>query len=154
MQLLLEEVCTHIRNWFVDYNQGDIYSGTFSIQNGEITGKGTTKTPTIESGMYYRIVGSFKNNGVYLAGTDAPVDEEFNGQIWLLHPTAAFLSLVAEIDAWQKAYGGSDSVNMSPYSSESFGGYSYSKGGSGSGGATATTWQGQFASRLNAWRKI
>ena len=47
---------------------------------------------------------------------------------------------------------------MSPFTSESFAGYSYSKGGAGgsgsSGGSGATGWKAAFASRLNAWRKL
>lgn len=154
MQLLLEEICQHIRNWFCDFRRGDVTSGTFEILNGEIIGENGTPTPTIESGSYFRIVGSVKNDGVYLAGTDIPVDEVFNGQIWLMHPTAAFLECVNEIATWNTKNAGVDSVNMSPFSSESFGGYSYSKGGGGSQGGTAVTWQAQFATRLNTWRKI
>jgi hypothetical protein len=153
MQKLLEEVCQTIRNWFVNFDNGDVYSGSYEISGGVITGQGTSDTPEITTGMYYRIVGSFKNDGVYLAGTDTPIDEQFNGQIWLMHPTAAFLALVTEIGAWQTLNGGADSTNMSPFNSESFGGYSYSKGGNASGG-TAVSWKSQFASRLNAWRKI
>lgn len=154
MQLLLEEICQHIRNWFCDFRRGDVTSGVFIIQDGVITGAGRTATPTIDEGTYFRIIGSRKNDGVYIAGTDIPTDETFNGQVWIMHPTAAFLACVNEIAAWQAKNGGVDSENMSPYTSESFGGYSYSKGGGGSQGGTATTWQGQFASRLNAWRKI
>jgi hypothetical protein len=61
-----------------------------------------------------------------------------------------FLALVAEIEAWNTKYGAGA---MSPYASESFGGYSYSKGAT-AGGSNATTWSDAFASRLNAWRKI
>lgn len=153
MQPLFEEICQHLRNWFCDYNSGDVYAGSFTITSGTISGQGKTKTPPIESGMYYRIIGSYKTNGVYKAGTDTPADDTFNGQVWLLHPPAAFLALYADIKAWQEKNGGAESANMSPFTSESFGGYSYSKSGSGNGGAAAT-WQGQFNSRLNTWRKI
>lgn len=154
MQLLLEEICQHLRNWFCNFQRGDVKHGSFIIQDGAITGAGQTPTPTIEDGSYYRIIGSLKNDGVFLAGTDTPKDETFTGQIWLMHPTAAFLACVKDISDWNAKNGAIDSPNMSPYTSESFGGYSYSKGGGGSQGGTATTWQGQFASRLNAWRKI
>jgi glycosyltransferase involved in cell wall biosynthesis len=47
-----------------------------------------------------------------------------------------------------------DKLN-SPYSSESFGGYSYSKAsGTDNHGNDVTSWQSKFASRLNHWRKI
>jgi hypothetical protein len=83
-------------------------------------------------------------------------DEVFDGAIWLMAIPKDVLILSEEIDAWIEKYGGVDSVAMSPYNSESFGGYSYSKSGGGSSDGTskAGTWQGAFATRLNEWRKI
>ena len=47
------------------------------------------------------------------------------------------------------------SVLDSPYQSESFGGYSYSKAsGNASNGDGNITWQSHFANELNRWRKI
>jgi hypothetical protein len=44
---------------------------------------------------------------------------------------------------------------MSPFTSESFGGYSYSKGGgSDASGKGQNTWQGAFKARLNAYRRM
>ena len=154
MQLLLEEVCQNLRNWFVSYDKGDVFSGSFEVKDGVITGQGQTKTPTINAGDYFRIIGSRQNDGVYIAGTDTPKDEYFNGQVWILRPPAAFLALLNDIAQWQERNGAADSANMSPFTSESFGGYSYSKGAAGQTGGTAITWQRQFSSRLNAWRKI
>jgi hypothetical protein len=154
MRILLEEICRETRNWFCDYTKGDIYAGRFQIEDGTITGLDGTRTPPITEGMHYRISGSYKNDGICLAGTDTPEDETFTGEIWLLHFPKAFLELCDEIKAWQDENGGATSTNMSPFTSESFGGYSYSKGGSGASGGTAVTWKAQYASRLNAWRKI
>lgn len=83
-------------------------------------------------------------------------DEEFKGAVWLMAVPRDFLNLVDRIAAWDEKFGGVDSAAQSPFSSESFGGYSYSKasGGSGSGGSTAVTWKNNFASDLNKWRKI
>jgi hypothetical protein len=61
-----------------------------------------------------------------------------------------FLALAKEIEDWQAKYG--DVLN-SPYTSESFGGYSYSKA-SGKNGGGAVTWQDAFATRLNLYRRI
>ena len=65
----------------------------------------------------------------------------------------AVVDLSERIAEWITKYG--DSVS-SPYSSESFGGYSYTKAaGSGQGNANSgPTWQSTFASELNRWRKI
>lgn len=155
MQILLEEICQNIRNYFCDYRKGDVCAGEFLIENGVISGVNGTKTPVIYSGMYYRIVGSRLNSGIILAGTDTLTDEEtFDGEVWLMRIPIPFLALVADIKDWQDKNGGADSANMSPFASESFGGYSYSKGSTYGGNSAAVSWQAQFASRLNAWRKI
>ena len=63
----------------------------------------------------------------------------------------AVVSLAGEIAAWQEKY--KDTVD-SPYTSESFGGYSYSKA-SGAGDSTGCGgWQSAFRARLNPYRKL
>ena len=62
------------------------------------------------------------------------------------------LSLVDEISAWEAKYGGAESAAASPFTSESFGGYSYSKSSGSSnneaaGGGDAGSWQRAYASR-------
>ena len=68
-----------------------------------------------------------------------------------------FISIVGEISEYQTKYGAVDSPIMSPYNSESFGGYSYSKSSGGSSDTSkdkSGTWQGAFGARLAKWRKI
>ena len=149
MQLIIEEVCQSIRNFFTKHDGSDVLQGAFSIDSGILYYNGEV-VPQVG---YFRIVGSALNDGVYKGGVDTLQDEAFTGEVWFMHPPAAFLACCKDIADWQAANGGADSANMSPYSSESFGGYSYSKGG-GVNGATAVTWAAQFRSRLNAWRKI
>ncbi len=66
---------------------------------------------------------------------------------------AAVVSLSNEIEAWLVKYG--DAMN-SPFASESFGGYSYTKaqGYASTGGGMLSSWQAVFGNRLNHWRKI
>ena len=67
------------------------------------------------------------------------------------------IQLATDIEDWQAEYGAVNSKAMSPYNSESFAGYSYSKssGGGVSGEvASPTNWQGVFAARLSPWRKL
>ena len=64
------------------------------------------------------------------------------------------LSLLDDINDYEAEYG---AVNLSPYQSESFGGYSYTKasrGQLGNNSGAVVTWRDAFASRLNKWRKI
>lgn len=148
---MLTEICAEIRNYFT-YNS-DKHFGDFAIVNGAIAPSLSISTD------YIRIVGSHKNDGVHKRGTDgkfALVDEDsFHGAVWVMSPPADFIALVAEIEAWQAKNGGVDSQAMSPYNSESFGGYSYSKsGGSGGSSSGAADWAGTYARRLNIYRKI
>ena len=150
MQLTIEEVCQSIRNYFTRPDGRDVLVGTFTISGDVLYCDGEV----VPQDGYFRIIGSASNDGVYKAGTDHfATDETFDGEMWFMHLPAAFVACCKDISEWQTANGGASSANMSPYSSESFGGYSYSKGG-GTNGATAVTWQAQFRSRLNAWRKI
>ena len=110
-------------------------------------------------GQYYRICGSVFNDGVHKYGdeSDSLVDESFDGAVWAMAVPPAVIALDADITAWQEKYGGAESEAMSPFTSESFGGYSYSKSSrSGTSGddAGAGSWQSAFAGRLNMWRKI
>jgi hypothetical protein len=60
----------------------------------------------------------------------------------------AVIELANDIEKWVNDY---SNVN-SPYQSESFGGYSYSKASGTNGGAI--TWQDAFSKRLNMYRRI
>lgn len=150
---MLTEICQEIRNWF-DRDR-DKWFGDFIIADNVIALNGEP-LPLVE-GQYFRIIGSLFNDGVHLYSSDLSLkDEDFSGAIWSMAVPQAVVDLSAEIDSWVQKYGGVNSANMSPYNSESFGGYSYSKSGGGSGDGTsgAGTWQGVFAKRLNMWRKI
>lgn len=139
---MLNEICDELNNYFIK----EIYHGRFKIENGVIN------CNELVEGQYYRIVGSLFNDGIYKfhSSEDLLSDETFDGAVWSMAVPRAILDLDAEISAWVEKYG---DMQNSPFSSESFGGYSYSKKSSGNG-ADASTWQGVFKKRLNRWRKI
>lgn len=149
---MLNEVCLEIRNFF-DKNQPKIF-GDIIISGGAITNADFLSD--IQENQYFRIVGSIFNDGVYQYTDKLELtDEVFNGAIWLMAVPKDFLTLVAEISDWQAKNGALDSAAMSPFNSESFGGYSYSKSGGGSAGvSTGANWKSAFASRLNVYRRI
>lgn len=145
---MLTELCKELNNWF-DQRR---FFGTFSIENNQIDG-----SFSLQKNQYFRIVGSVFNDGVYKYSDDLELeDENFTGAIWAMAIPPEVVALAADIKAWAEKYQSVDSVAMSPFNSESFGGYSYSKsGGSGAGNTDLSgTWQGTFADRLNRWRKI
>ena len=144
---MLTELCQELRNWF----DLDRRFGTFQISGGVLN------VDFLVTGQYYRIVGSVFNDGVHKRGDlkDTLTDETFEGAVWALGIPKAVIDLAAEIAAWRAKYETPDSAAMSPFASESFGGYSYSKGGSNSrSGSSAISWKSAFASRRNMWRKI
>lgn len=149
---MLNEICAEIKNYFT--YKSDLHIGDFTISGGVISPSFDIPTD------YIRIVGSHFNDGVHVRGEQGfgLTDEaEFHGSVWVMSPPADFLALVAEIEAWQVKNGSSDSVAMSPFQSESFGGYSYSKGSgnsNSSGSSSVPTWQSTYASRLKRFRRI
>lgn len=149
---MLEEVCRYLNNWF----DVERLIGEFTILDGEIIEESFHEA--IQSGQYFRVVGSVFNDGVYQFSTtfELPQDERFDGGVWLMSIPQSFLDLVKEIEEWQAKYGGIDSQAMSPYTSESFGGYSYTKSNGSADGSTTSSnaWQSAFQSRLSKWRKI
>ena len=153
----ITEICMECRNFFAPANKRDDRS---FIHTGEFTISGNSITPLdfIQQGQYFRIVGSAMNDGVYCNDSESLAilfDETFTGAIWEMSVPRAFLKLCEDIDAWRTKNESADSANLSPYMSESFAGYSYQKGaGASANGGAAISWQGQFAKRLNAWRRI
>lgn len=148
---MLTEVCQYLHNWFDRdqakfYGQINIESNLIQVDNEDI---GLTE------GQYFRIIGSLLNDGVYQYPSEELQDESFRGAIWSMALPPAVLALSEEINEWQEKYGGVSSQSMSPYQSESFGGYAYSKAGGGSAGnGTTSGWQDVYANRLSPWRKI
>lgn len=147
---MLTEICAEIKNYFTYEN--DKHFGDFQIVDGLIIPSFDIPTD------YIRIEGSHLNNGVHKVSDNDLVDEgEFHGSVWVMSPPKAFLELVKEIEDWQAKNGALDSPAMSPFNSESFGGYSYSKsGGNASGGSSSAgaSWQAAFATRLTMYRRI
>lgn len=135
---MLTEICQEIKNWFVK-SEEDKHIGTFKISDGIIT-------PSIglKENQYYKIVGSVFNDSVHKYGdpSDDLKDEEFDGAIWIMYVPAEVVSIATEVENYISEYG-----KVTPFQSESFGGYSYTRG-------DKTSWQSVFSSVLNKWRKI
>lgn len=146
--LTLSAVMGACRNWFVRMTR----TGDFSISGGVLTGAEGLLMP----GQYYRIVGSVFNEGVfqyhgYGVADDTLTDETFSGRVDALAPPRDFLQLAAEIADWQAKYG---AAAASPFNSESFGGYSYTKASGVTQDGGAGGWQAHFGARLARYRKL
>ena len=144
---MLTQLCKYLRNWFVR----DTLSDDFTIASGEIVAHHSRLSDFLQEGQYFRIVGSVFNDGVHQYGQNDLTDElTFTGVLYAMAIPQEVIALDAEIDQWVTDNAGA--IN-SPYQSESFGGYNYTKGYNG-GSSTNVTWQGQFASALSQWRKL
>ena len=141
---MLETVLTHLKNWFV-VPRG-VHEGVYTIENGAL------ELPFLHNGQYYRICGSIFNDGLHKYGDadDKLQNETFTGTVWALAIPKSVVELSEKIEEWQNKNG---EVVASPFSSESFGGYSYTKATDSVTGAPAT-WETVFRSQLNPYRKL
>lgn len=140
---MLEQILGYIHNYF----EKEIVTGDYVISGS------TIDVDFLQNGQYFRICGSVFNDGIHQYPATDLDDESFHGEIWAMAVPPAVIALSNDIKDWVDKYG---SVIDSPYQSESFGGYSYSKGSGSSGSLNDSSvgWQGAFRSRLNMWRKI
>lgn len=141
---MLEKVLTYIHNWF----EQSRHAGTWDVEGG------TFSVPFLQEGQYFRVVGSVFNDGLHQYPDTEMKDESFTGEIWALAIPRQVIDLAAEIEEWVDA---NKKVLDSPYSSESFGGYSYTKSSdlsTDNGGVVLSGWQSAFNSRLIPWRKL
>ena len=136
---MLEKMCAECRNYFIK----DIHFGTFKIEGGAIE-----PLDFLQEGQYFRIVDSVFNDGIYQYPAVNLIDETFHGAIWAMSVPPSFIALASDIEEYNK----SDAGKASPYISENFGGYGYTKavGSNGKG----LTWKSVFADDLNRYRKL
>lgn len=148
---MLTELCTELNNWF----ERCIVSGNITINSNGVTVGDAPLSDYLQTGQYYRVVGSVFNDGVHQFLSDELSPERtFVGSIWCMAVPPEVVKLAEDIDAWNTAH---ETALNSPYQSESFGGYSYSlkSGSGGNGGSSASyTWRDQFAEQLRKWRKL
>ena len=138
---MLTELCAELRNYFEVPNGR--HFGTFTISGGSIA-----PLDFLQDGQHFRIVGSVFNDGVYQYPASDLTDEVFEGAVWAMAVPPTLIALSAEIEE----YNNSNAGKASPYTSESFGGYSYTKATDANGAPIG--WQKAFASRLAKWRKL
>jgi len=140
---MLDQILSYLHNWFIA--PGGVHRGTYTIENGGVS------LSFLQNGQYFRIVGSVFNDGLHQYPAEDLTDEQFTGAVWALAVPKAVVSLSAEVGKWQEKNG---EMVASPFTSESFGGYSYTKASGADGSGSGGGWQGTFASQLAPWRKI
>ena len=137
---MLETILNHLHNWFEV--RGAARHGTFEVVSG------TLKLDFLQIGQYFRVEGSVFNDGLHQYPAFELQDEAFTGTICPLAIPRAVVDLSAEISEWADKNPVTDKV------SESFGGYSYSRGAANAENGASGGWEAAFRARLNAWRKV
>lgn len=139
----ITDFCAEVHNWF-DLERS---FGVFTIKDGTIS------IDDMLTGQYFRIIGSVFNDGVYQYPATGLIDETFDGAIWYMAVPPAVTALINDMTEWEDK---NAQVLESPYASESFGGYSYTKasGKTNSGGDGSVTAFDHFAGKLRRWRKV
>lgn len=146
---MLTEICADICNYFPPHFHGhetgvDVKRGHYIISGGAIS-----PLDFVKVGQYFRIVGSGLNDGVHQKTINSLTelkDEEFDGDIWVMSIPSDLLALNEEIEAF------CNSNKTTPFSSESFGGYSYTIATDRNG--NSVNWKTAFSSQLNRYRRI
>lgn len=139
---MLETILEHLHNWFPA--KDGVKRGAFKVVSGKL------EADFLAESQYYRITGSIFNDGLYQRGANDNklTDESFIGEVWALAIPKRVLTLAEKIKVWRETNPETDKV------SESFGGYSYSKGGTGTQNTNIGGWQTAFAKELSTWKKV
>ena len=140
---MLEQVLRHIHNRF---ERGYVV-GTFEVSSGTVSVDGA------QDGQYVWIEGSVFNDGLHSYPLSGLTDETFDGRVVLLAVPKAVQDVADSVSDW---LADNADVMNSPYQSESFGGYSYTKAdrSSSSDGSSLSGWEAQFKGDLDPWRKM
>lgn len=136
---MLDAICKELRNYFVK----SVNKGLFEIANGTIS-----PSDFLKEGQFFCIHGSVFNDGVHQFPNDALYDEAFEGEVWAMGVPPSLIALAEKIKVYEE-----DAASApSPYVSESWQGYSYTKAMNPDG--SPISWEKAFAKDLSKWRKI
>ena len=136
---MLTEICAELRNWFVVPN--GVHIQTYTISGGRIA-----PLDFLQDGQYFRIIGSVFNDGVHQYPAFDLTDEVFHGAVWAMSLPTDLIALSDKIQNYL------EKNSDSGFSSESFGGYSYTRATASDG--SVATWRDVFRKDLNRYRKL
>lgn len=137
---MLENLCRECRNYFVRGIE-DIHPGTYTVEGGIMS-----PVDFLADGQYYRIVGSVNCDGIY-RWPEVPLYEgALQCVIWAMRVPSDFVDLALEVESWCKSEEGKPTA----FTSESFGGYSYSRA---MVNGKLAGWRVAFADRLAPFRR-
>lgn len=145
---MLTEICAYLHNFF-DYER---HYGDISIIGGLLFCDG--KEIALDEGQYFALFRKRNLLGVFKQGDTIP-DKTFDGSIWLMDVPKAITDANTWAETWKANNMAAGSDANSVYQSESFGGYSYSKGNNSKGKVGASIFDNaQFVAMLAPYRKL
>ena len=141
--MTLENLCKSIKNWFT--KEEDKHFETFIISGGVLS-----PSDFLLPNQYFRIVGSIFNDGVYQfkgGAVEGLTDETFSdGAVWAMRIPKSVLDNLVILNQWIDT---NREALDSPYTSESFGGYSYSKSTSSNNNTDNSSGNVQLDQKIN-----
>lgn len=142
----ITHMCGLLRNYFTDREH--IFYNTYTIHDNILN------TEFLQKDQYFRITGSVFNNGVYCNNPDDLKrlrDETFTGAIWAMAVPADFIEFCTDAERF-KAKIAELSANFEGYTSESWGGYTYTIPTSAP--AFIQEWQYRIKQGMNMYRRL
>lgn len=149
---MLTEICAHLKNYF-DYSR---FYGDISISGGAVSCRGVQID--MDEGQYFALFRPHYCLGIFRYGDELEDRTVKNGSVWLMDIPPAIFAAIEWAEKWNELNGGADSAANSPFQSESFGGYSYSKGSTykdaDSAIGASVFDQAQFKAMLSPYQKM
>lgn len=145
---MLEQILMEIHNWFRVKDSADgIHPGTYTIENGRLA------LPFLRDGQHFRIMGSVFNDGLHCYDPYMRMltDETFDGTIWALAIPKTVVDAAVEAEEWMIKNG---AVVGGVYSSESFGGYTYTKDTASADSVSKTGIPAHILAKVNGYRRL
>lgn len=128
----------------LNHPEGKLISAVYSVKDAAIV-NGSIDLPLLD-GQPYIIEGSVFNDGLHYYPSDILDDEVFSGRVIALRIPQQLMNIVSEIEEY------AEKNPVSGFTSESFGGYSYTRA-SGNNGRTLDAIH-VFADRLKGWKML
>lgn len=120
---MIADLCAELKNYFVLPNGK--HFGTFTVSGGILA-----PLDFLQSGQYFRIVGSVFNDGVWQYPAVGLTDEVFDGAVWAMAVPKDFEEFASDCDDVQKKID-AFIAKETGFSAESYpNGYSYSNASS------------------------
>lgn len=139
----INEICNYLNNDF----RCETHLGEFAIENGVLD----LSEIEILDGQFFKIENSVLNDGIYQHPEDKLNDERFEGAVSLLRIPPEVIEIAEEIKNWEQE---NVATLNSPYQSESFGNYQYTKASGNAADGSAYSWREVFGNKLAKYRKI